>query len=59
MTMNRYEISAEGLSETDPNSFRMQRIITDGTRHSDRNIRLSCIKMLPVIMVDAEVRIMA
>ena len=43
----------------DPNSFRMQRIITDGTRHSDRNIRLSCIKMLPVIMVDAEVRIMA
>tara|TARA_B100000214_G_scaffold72830_2_gene48859 strand:+ start:3174 stop:4445 length:1272 start_codon:yes stop_codon:yes gene_type:complete len=43
----------------DPNSFRMQRLITDGTRHSDRNIRLSCIKMLPVIMVDAEVRIMA
>lgn len=43
----------------DPNSFRMQRIITDGTRHSDRNIRLSCIKMLPVIMVDAEVRIIA
>ena len=43
----------------DPNSFRMQRIITGGTRHSDRNIRLSCIKMLPVIMVDAEVRIMA
>ena len=43
----------------DPNSFRMQRIITEGTRHSDRNIRLSCIKMLPVIMVDAEVRIMA
>ncbi len=43
----------------DPNSFRMQRLITDGTRHSDPNIRLSCIKMLPVIMVDAEVRIMA
>jgi len=43
----------------DPNSFRMQRLITDGTRHSDRNIRLSCIKMLPVIMVDAEVRIQA
>lgn len=43
----------------DPNSFRMQRLITDGTRHSDRNIRLSCIKMLPIIMVDAEVRIMA
>jgi hypothetical protein len=43
----------------DPNSFRMQRLITDGTRHSDRKIRLSCIKMLPVIMVDAEVRILA
>ena len=43
----------------DPNSFRMQRLITDGTRHSDRNIRLSCIKMLPIIMVDAEVRIQA
>ena len=43
----------------DPNSFRMQRLITDGTRHSDRNIRLSCIKMLPVIMVDTEVRIQA
>ena len=43
----------------DPNSFRMQRLITDGTRHSDRNIRMSCIKMLPIIMVDAEVRIMA
>ena len=37
----------------------MQRLITDGTRHSDRNIRISCIKMLPVIMVDAEVRIQA
>mgnify|MGYP003323097137 FL=1 len=37
----------------------MQRLITDGTRHSDRNIRISCIKMLPIIMVDAEVRIMA
>jgi hypothetical protein len=43
----------------DPNSFRMQRLITDGTRHSDRNIRLSCIKMLPIIMVDTEVRIQA
>ncbi len=43
----------------DPHSFRMQRLITDGTRHSDRNIRMSCIKMLPIIMVDAEVRIMA
>ena len=43
----------------DPNSFRMQRLITDGARHPDRNIRISCIKMLPVIMVDAEVRIMA
>jgi hypothetical protein len=43
----------------DPNSFRMQRLITNGTRHSDRNIRLSCIKMLPIIMVDAEVRIQA
>ncbi|MEE3310560.1 MAG: hypothetical protein VX230_03615 [Candidatus Thermoplasmatota archaeon] len=43
----------------DPNSFRMQRLITDGTRHSDRNIRMSCIRMLPIIMVDAEVRIMA
>ena len=37
----------------------MQRLITDGARHSDRNIRMSCIKMLPIIMVDAEVRIMA
>ena len=37
----------------------MQRLITDGSRHTDRNIRLSCVKMLPVIMVDAEVRIMA
>ena len=43
----------------DPNSFRMQRLITDGTRHPDSNIRMSCIKMLPVIMVDAEVRILA
>ncbi|MEE2758987.1 MAG: hypothetical protein VYA86_03290 [Candidatus Thermoplasmatota archaeon] len=43
----------------DPNSFRMQRLITDGTRHADRNIRLSCVKTLPIIMVDAEVRIMA
>jgi hypothetical protein len=43
----------------DPSSFRMQRLITDGTRHSDRNIRISCIKMLPIIMVDAEVRIQA
>ena len=43
----------------DPNSFRMQRLITDGTRHSDRNIRMSCIKMLPIIMVDAEVRVQA
>ena len=43
----------------DPNSFRMQRLITDGTRHSDRNIRMSCIKMLPIIMVDAESRILA
>ncbi|MBN16639.1 MAG: hypothetical protein CMB37_00560 [Euryarchaeota archaeon] len=43
----------------DPNSFRMQRLILDGTRHSDRNVRISCIKMLPVIMVDAEVRIHA
>lgn len=43
----------------DPNSFRMQRLIVDGTRHSDRNIRLSCIKMLSIIMVDAEVRIQA
>jgi hypothetical protein len=43
----------------DPNSFRMQRLITDGTRHSDRSIRISCIKMLPIIMVDAEVRIQA
>jgi len=43
----------------DPNSFRMQRLITNGTRHSDRNIRMSCIKMLPIIMVDAEVRILA
>ena len=43
----------------DPNSFRMQRLITDGTRHSDRNIRLSCIKTLPIIMVDSEVRIQA
>jgi len=43
----------------DPNSFRMQRLITDGTRHPDSNIRTSCIKMLPVIMVDAEVRILA
>ena len=43
----------------DPNSFRMQRLITNGTRHSDRNIRMSCIKMLPIIMVDAEVRIQA
>jgi len=43
----------------DPNSFRMQRLISDGTRHSDRNIRISCIKMLPIIMVDAEVRIHA
>ena len=43
----------------DPNSFRMQRLISDGTRHSDRNIRISCIKMLPIIMVDAEVRVQA
>ena len=43
----------------DPNSFRMQRLFTDGTRHSDRKIRMSCIKMLPVIMVDAEVRVQA
>ena len=43
----------------DPNSFRMQRLITDGARHCDRKIRLSCIKMMPVIMVDAEVRILA
>ncbi len=43
----------------DPHSFRMQRLISDGTRHSDRNIRLSCIKMLPIIMVDAEARIQA
>jgi hypothetical protein len=43
----------------DPNSFRMQRLITDGARHSDRNIRISCIKMLSVIMVDSEVRIQA
>ncbi|MEC8927162.1 MAG: HEAT repeat domain-containing protein [Candidatus Thermoplasmatota archaeon] len=43
----------------DPSSFRMQRLITNGTRHSDRNIRISCIKMLPIIMVDSEVRILA
>ncbi len=43
----------------DPNSFRMQRLISDGTRHSDRNIRISCIKMLPVIMDDVEVRVQA
>jgi len=43
----------------DPNSFRMQRLLSDGTRHSDRNIRISCIKMLPIIMVDAEVRVQA
>ena len=43
----------------DPNAFRMQRLILDGTRHADRSIRLSCIKTLPVIMVEAEVRIQA
>jgi len=43
----------------DPNSFRMQRLLLEGTRHSDRNVRISCIRMLPVIMVDAEVRIHA
>jgi len=43
----------------DPNSFRMQRLILDGTRHSDRAIRISCIKTLPIILVEAEVRIQA
>jgi outer membrane biosynthesis protein TonB len=28
----------------------------DGTRHSDRNIRMACIKMLPIILVETEVR---
>ena len=46
----------KAFKKLDPDAFRMQRLLMDGTRHSDRNIRMACIKMLPVILVETEVR---
>jgi len=52
-------LALKAFKKMDPTSYRMQRLLMDGTRHRDRNIRLNCIKMLPIILVEAEVRTIA
>ncbi len=49
----------KAFNKMDPTSYRMQRLLMDGTRHRDRNIRINCIKMLPIVLVDAELRALA
>jgi hypothetical protein len=49
----------KALRKLDPNSYKMKRLLMNGIRHDDRNIRLTCIKMLPVIMVESEARTIA
>ncbi|MEE2811945.1 MAG: HEAT repeat domain-containing protein [Candidatus Thermoplasmatota archaeon] len=49
----------KALRKLDPHSYKMKRLLMNGIRHDDRNIRLTCIKMLPVIMVESEARTIA
>ena len=47
------------FKKLDPQSFQMRAIINDGSKHRDPSIRTACIKMIPVIMTEAEARDMA
>ena len=44
--------SLRALDRVDKDSVRARDLIIDAARHRDRNIRLSCIKMLPIILGD-------
>ncbi len=52
-------LALKAFKKMDPTSYRMQRLLMNGTRHRDRNIRINCIKMLPIVLVDAELRALA